>query len=54
MAGPVIVAVHVHGNATVDLIERYKKLRRMGIADFYLESSRISRRSLLLIKLIEP
>ena len=44
VAGPVIVAVHVHGNAPVDVIERVKKLPRTQIADFYWECSRISPR----------
>jgi hypothetical protein len=34
VAEPVIVAVHLHGNATVGVIERSKKLRRMRIAEF--------------------
>jgi len=29
VAGPVIVAVHVHRNATVSVIERFRRLPRM-------------------------
>jgi hypothetical protein len=29
VAGPVIVAVHVHGNAPVSVIERFKRVPRM-------------------------
>jgi len=35
VAAPAIVAVHVHGNAPVDVIETVEKLPRMQNADFY-------------------
>ena len=45
VAGPLIVAVHVHvhGNATVGVIERFKKLPGMRIPDCSVECSRTLR-----------